>query len=81
MIRLEAVVIAVFGALLGVALGLGYGAALVQALKSQGITETAFPVTQLIAYLVVGVLAGVTAAWWPARRASRLNVLSAIASE
>jgi putative ABC transport system permease protein len=81
MIRLEAIIIAVFGALLGVVLGLGYGAALVQALKSQGVTETAFPVGQLLAYLVVGVLAGVTAAWWPARRASRLNVLNAIAAE
>jgi putative ABC transport system permease protein len=81
MIRLEAVIIAVFGALLGVVLGLGYGAALVQALKSQGITDTAFPIGQLIAYLVVGVFAGVTAAWWPARRASRLNILNAIASE
>jgi putative ABC transport system permease protein len=81
MIRLEAVVIALFGALLGVVLGLGYGAALVQALKTQGITETAVPVGQLVAYLVVGVLAGVTAAWWPARRASRLNVLNAISSE
>jgi putative ABC transport system permease protein len=81
MIRLEAVVIATFGALLGVVLGLGYGAALVQALKSQGITDTAVPVGQLIAYLVVGVIAGITAAWWPARRASRLNVLNAIATE
>ena len=81
MIRLEAVVIALFGALLGVALGIGYGAALVEALRSQGITETTFPYTQLIAYLVVGVIAGITAAWWPARRAARLNVLNAIATE
>ena len=80
MIRLEAVVIALFGALLGVALGLGYGAALVQALHSQGIDTTTFPVLQLIGYLVVGMLAGVTAALWPARRASRLNVLEAISA-
>ncbi|MDQ1706715.1 MAG: putative transport system permease protein, partial [Frankiaceae bacterium] len=81
MVRLEAVVIAVFGALLGVALGLGYGVALVQALHSQGIDTTSIPVAQLAGYLVIGVLAGVTAAWWPARRASRLDVLRAIASE
>lgn len=81
MVRLEAVVIALFGALLGVALGIGYGSALVQALHSQGIDQTAIPVAQLIGYLVVGVLAGVTAAWWPARRAGRLNVLSAIATD
>src|SRR3954469_2343476 len=81
MIRLEAVVIALFGALLGVALGIGYGAALVQALHSQGVTQTSFPYGQLIAYLVIGVIAGITAAWWPARRASRLNVLNAIATD
>jgi putative ABC transport system permease protein len=81
MVRLEAVIIALFGALLGVALGLGYGAALVQALHSQGIDTTSFPIGQLIAYLVIGVIAGVTAAWWPARRASKLDVLQAISSE
>jgi putative ABC transport system permease protein len=81
MIRLEAVVIATFGALLGVGLGLGYGAALVQALHSQGIDTTSIPVAQLVGYLVVGVVAGITAAWWPARRAARLDVLRAIASE
>ena len=81
MIRLEAVIIAVFGALLGVALGIGYGAALVQALRSQGVTQTSFPSGQLVAYLVIGVLAGITAAWWPARRAAKLNVLSAIATD
>jgi len=81
MIRLEAVIIALFGALLGVALGLGYGAALVQALRSQGIDTTSFPVVQLIGYLVIGMLAGVTAALWPARRASKLDVLQAISSE
>lgn len=81
MVRLEAVLIALFGAVLGVVLGLGYGAALVQALHSQGINDTSIPVAQLIGYLVVGVLAGITAAWWPARRAAKLNVLNAIASE
>jgi putative ABC transport system permease protein len=81
MVRLEAVVIATFGALLGVVLGLGYGAALVQALRSQGIDTTSIPVLQLFAYLVIGVIAGITAAWWPARRAARLDVLRAIASE
>ncbi|HET7312647.1 MAG TPA: FtsX-like permease family protein [Mycobacteriales bacterium] len=81
MVRLEAVVISVFGALLGVVLGLGYGAALVQALASQGIDTTTIPWGQLIGYLVIGAVAGVTAAWWPARRASKLDVLRAIASE
>jgi putative ABC transport system permease protein len=81
MIRLEAVVIALFGAMLGVLLGIGYGTALVQALHSQGIDTTAIPAGQLVIYLVIGVVAGITAAWWPARRAGRLNVLNAIATD
>jgi putative ABC transport system permease protein len=81
MVVLEAVVIAVFGALLGVALGLGYGTALVQALHSQGIDSTSIPWTQLVGYLLVGIVAGLTAALWPAWRASRLDVLQAIATE
>jgi putative ABC transport system permease protein len=53
----------------------------VQSLASQGIDTTSIPWGQLIAYLVVGAVAGVTAAWWPARRASKLDVLQAIATE
>jgi len=81
MIRLEAVVIAVFGALLGIVLGLGYGTALVRALASQGIDTTSIPWGQVVGYLLIGVAAGITAAWWPARRASKLDVLQAISSE
>jgi putative ABC transport system permease protein len=39
------------------------------------------PWGQLIAFLIVSALVGVLAALWPARRASRLNVLDAISSE
>jgi putative ABC transport system permease protein len=81
MIRWESVIIAVFGALLGTAVGLFFGWALVQALKDQGITELAIPGVQLIIYIVVAAGFGVLAAWIPARRAAKLDVLSAIAYE
>lgn len=81
MIRAESVLIAIFGAVLGVAVGLALGAALVQALEDQGITEFAVPVSRLLGLLLVAGLAGVIAAALPARRASRLNVLEAIAAE
>jgi putative ABC transport system permease protein len=81
MIRLEAVVIAIFGTLLGIALGVALGAALVGALHSQGIDQLAIPGLQLVIYFVVGTLIGVLAALWPARRAAKLNVLQAIATE
>lgn len=81
MIRLESVVIAVFGTLLGLALGVALGAALVRALNDEGIDQLVIPYGQLAVYLVVGALIGVVAAVWPARRAARLDVLRAITTE
>jgi putative ABC transport system permease protein len=81
MIRWESVIIAVFGALLGIAVGIFFGWAMVQALKDQGITVLAFPVGQLLLYVVLAGIAGVLAALLPARRAARLDVLRAITTE
>jgi putative ABC transport system permease protein len=81
MVRVESVVIAVFGGLLGLVVGGAFGVALQRALVDQGVTELAFPVGQLLIYLLLAALAGVIAAWLPARRASRLNVLNAIAAD
>ncbi len=78
-VTIEAGLIAVFGALLGLVLGTGLGAVLAAALTST-VTLTV-PVGQLAAYLVAAVLAALLAAAAPARRASRMDVLTAIASE
>ncbi|MEX0983657.1 MAG: FtsX-like permease family protein [Actinomycetota bacterium] len=81
MIRTEAVIIALFGALLGVVVGIGFGWALQQALEPEGVTQLAIPAGQLVVYLVVAALVGVLAAILPARRASKIDVLKAIAYE
>jgi putative ABC transport system permease protein len=81
MVRLEAVVISVFGALLGLALGLVSGIALRRSLAPEGFTTLSVPVPPLIGYLAAAALLGVLAAVWPAWRASRLGVLDAIAAE
>jgi putative ABC transport system permease protein len=81
MIRWESVIIAVMGAALGIGIGVFFGWALQSALASSGVTELAIPGTQLILYLVLAGLAGVLTAVVPARRASRLDVLQAIAYE
>jgi putative ABC transport system permease protein len=81
MVTVEAVVISVFGALLGLVVGAGLGAAVVQALHDQGITTLALPWTQMAVYLVLAAVVGVVAAVLPAIRASRVNVLRAIAYE
>jgi putative ABC transport system permease protein len=80
MIRLEAVVIAVFGGLLGVALGLAFGAAVQQGAKDDGISVLSIPFGTLIVYVVVAGVIGVLAALWPAWRAGRMDVLKAISS-
>lgn len=79
MVRREAVVIAGFGALVGIGVGLVWGWVFVRALGSQGLTVFAVPWWLVASFLVVALLAGVVAAWLPARRASRLDVLEAIA--
>jgi putative ABC transport system permease protein len=81
MVRLEAVVIAVLGALLGVAMGVVFGIALMASLRDEGLEVTVVPVVQLGAVVVGAAAVGVLAAVFPARRAARLDVLRAIATE
>ena len=81
MIRAEAVILATFGAVIGIVIGTLMGLALVSSLRQQGITETAVPVVRLVEFLVLAALLGLVAASWPARRAARLDVLAAIAAE
>jgi putative ABC transport system permease protein len=81
MVTVEAVVISVFGALLGVVVGSGLGAAVVRALREDGITQLVLPWTQMAVFLGLASVVGVVAAVLPAVRAARLNVLGAIAHE
>jgi putative ABC transport system permease protein len=81
MVTVEAMVISVFGAVLGLAVGSGLGTAVVRALNDEGITVLALPWTQMATYLGLAALVGVIAAVLPAIRAARVNVLRAIAYE
>jgi putative ABC transport system permease protein len=81
MIRWEAVIVSVIGALLGLTVGTFFGWALVTALEAEGISELVVPGGQLAGYVAVAGLAGVIAALPPARRAARMDVLGAIATE
>ncbi|MFI9823431.1 ABC transporter permease [Streptomyces sp. NPDC052013] len=81
MIRLESVVIAVFGAVLGLALGLVWGLCVQQVLALQGMTALAIPWGTIVAVVIGSALVGIAAALLPALRASRMNVLEAIAHE
>jgi putative ABC transport system permease protein len=83
MVRGESVLIAGFGAVGGIALGVFLGWALVRvAGDGTGMVDAfALPTGRLAVVLVVGALAGVVAGLRPARRAARMDVLAAIATE
>lgn len=81
MITVESIIICLFGAVLGIAVGIGLGWTVQQALESEGLTNFALPWSLIIAYLVVSVVVGLLAALAPAARAAKLNVLGAIAYE
>jgi putative ABC transport system permease protein len=81
MIRSEAVILSVFGAIIGILVGTGLGVAFAESLKQQGITDVVIPFGSLIVFLVIAGLLGLGAASWPARRAAKLDVLAAIASQ
>ncbi len=66
MITVEAVVISVFGALLGVVVGAGLGAAVVEALRDEGITRLVLPWGQMGVFLGLAAIIGVVAAALPA---------------
>jgi putative ABC transport system permease protein len=79
MITLESVYTALFGALLGAVLGLGIGVFLQRILIDEGLTELVVPIGSLVTVLVLSAVVGVVAAVLPAVRATRLNILKAIA--
>ncbi len=81
MIRSESVIVALFGATVGILIGTGLGIALVTALRNSGVAVLSVPVASLIGFLVLSAVLGLAAATWPARRAARLDVLAAIAVE
>ncbi|MGW6566550.1 ABC transporter permease [Streptomyces sp. NPDC054975] len=81
MIRLESVVIALFGALLGLVLGLGWGTSAQQLLALEGLGVLEIPWPTILTVFVASAFVGLFAALVPAFRAGRMNVLNAIATE
>ncbi|MER5627011.1 FtsX-like permease family protein [Streptosporangium sp. NPDC002544] len=78
MISYESVMVSLFGAVAGLALGTALGWAVQRVMAADGVEVLDIPYGRLGLYLLSAVLIGVVAAIWPARRASRMNVLRAI---
>jgi len=79
-LRLESVIVAVFGTVVGLALGAYLGWVLFATVWTDGGGFT-LPVARLAVIAVMGAVAGVLAARKPAKRAARTPVLEAIAAQ
>jgi putative ABC transport system permease protein len=80
MVRHESIITALIGAGLGIVAGLGLAALVTSAFADEGLSF-AVPAGSLVALVVVATIAGIVAAIIPARRASRLDPLTALAYE
>ena len=80
MIRYEAVITAMIGAIVGAVVGIGIGIAAIEALAEDGLV-LAFPLVGILAVLALAAIAGVIAGIFPARRASKIEVMEALAYE
>ncbi|WP_165165324.1 ABC transporter permease [Corynebacterium qintianiae] len=78
MIILESVQMAIFGALLGILMGLGLGWAFLTVLADQGLKNIVIPWTLVGVMLAGSIVVGILAALWPAQRAAKTPPLDAI---
>jgi putative ABC transport system permease protein len=81
MLRVESMAISLLGALAGLLVGVVFAASVQRAMVDDGLGVLDIPVLQLLAAVLLAGVVGVLAAVWPARRAARLDVLRAIATE
>lgn len=81
MIRWEGVIVASFGGLLGVVLGVALGALATAKMPEILVTQTTVPIQTLVGYVIFASVIGLAAAVFPAWIAGRLNVLDAISTE
>jgi putative ABC transport system permease protein len=80
-VRWESVLTSLYGAVVGVAVGLVLGYVVIVALRDQGLTRYVVPVNAIIVIVVAAFVVGVLAAVLPARRATRLDILDSIAAD
>ena len=79
-VRWESAIIALFGTGLGLTIGAFLGWAMVHTLADQGLNHLVIPVGTLATITAIATIAGVCAAVMPARRAARIDILTAVAT-
>jgi putative ABC transport system permease protein len=81
MIRYEAVITALIGGVLGIGLGIALALILAATALSGSGFVLVIPVVTMIVLFVLSGVAGLAAAAWPARRAAKVDILAAIATQ
>ena len=77
-VRWEAIIVAVFGASLGVLVGVPLGVAVAAALPEAFVSTIQIPFSTIVFILIASIFVGIIAAIGPARRAAKLDILHAI---
>jgi putative ABC transport system permease protein len=80
-IRLEAVIVSLFGVAVGIVVGMIFGVTLSYAVPNDVIDGVSIPWVRFVFVVLGAALAAIVAALYPAFKASRMNVLEAIATE
>ena len=65
---------------MGVTLGIALGWIVVQALKDQGLNTFSLSPVAVVGFTLMAIVFAVVAAWWPARKAAKADILQAIAT-
>jgi putative ABC transport system permease protein len=78
-VRWESVLISVLGTVIGLVIGVAFGAAIIRAARDSGFNTISIPPVQLIIVTVLGALAGVAASVFPAYKASKTDIMAALA--
>jgi putative ABC transport system permease protein len=81
MIRWEAVVVSLIGTAIGLLIGIGYGAALVSKASADGAIKLRVPFFAIPVLALFATAVGLAAAARTGRRAAKINVLQAIATD
>ncbi len=80
-VTVESILTAVFGTVVGLAVGVALASAMPTVFADDGLTDLAVPWASLLGMVLLAIVVGVLAAVWPGVRAARLPVLDAVSYE